>query len=118
MKAMIAGGKSPITGRAFPKYKNPARYPGRRKPSTPVNLRLSGAFLTDLTGKAFAKRREGVGIKVSYRTALSNKKEEGHRDGVNKQPKRPTIPEGNEEFAAPLLRFFFREMSAIIKRLT
>lgn len=62
----------------------------------PVNLKLSGNFLNDLGYKIESGRMGAVAV-IQYLTQLSNKKEQGHREGVNGQPSRPTIPRGGEE---------------------
>ena len=54
MKRLIATGQSPIKGNGrFPAYKDPKKYPGKRKSRSPVNL-------------ALAKR----GVKISLRQFL------------------------------------------------
>lgn len=45
----VGGGVSPVTGRAFPKYKDPKKYPGKEKRKSPVNLELSGDMLDSLS---------------------------------------------------------------------
>ena len=106
MKASIAKGISPITdGKRFPAYKNPSKYPGSKtikkkfpkKRKRPVNLLLSGKFLRDLTFNT--KKGKTPNITIRFKTKLSRDKEEGHRKGVNKQPKRPIIPKATERFS-------------------
>ena len=98
MKDLITSGNSPIKGYGkFPPYKDPAKYPGGRKSATPVNLILSGKFLSALKGQ-FRRQGENAGLTIGYTTEYARKLESGHREGVNEQPKRPTIPESNEEF--------------------
>lgn len=102
MKADIAKGINPITfgDRRFPAYKNPRKYPGRRKGARPVNLKLTGAFLKSLQFQLERVARDNYDVVLGFFDSLSRKKEEGHRDGANRQPKRPIIPEGNERFNA------------------
>lgn len=116
----VSKGVSPIKGRGrFPRYKDTDKYPGDKnsetrkkfpnKRSRPVNLWLSGDFLSNL--EAFTKSnwrkdifgRLGYSLFVGFRDQLSKLKEKGHRDGVNGQPERPIIPEGNEEFSKKYL---------------
>lgn len=92
MLDLILAGQSPIKGRgAFPKYKNPKKYPGDLKPHSPVNLFLSGKFLNSLKSQVY-QRGKGYAVEIGYFTKLSAKKEQGHREGANGQPRRPTIP--------------------------
>lgn len=111
MKKLIRRGVSPMLRRAgsraqrFPKYKNPKRYPGKLKPHSPVNLKLDGDFLRDLSASSEAvSRPKGFGALIFYSTELSQKKESGHRTGQNSQPKRPTIPSRTGETFAPKIQ--------------
>lgn len=96
MKELISRGISPVRGPGigsrFERYKNPDRYPGKKKPHSPVNLKLSGDFLGDL-GYAVVPRADGFGAEVGYGSSKSAVKEQGHREGANGQPSRPTIPD-------------------------
>lgn len=103
MKSMIEVGLSPIQGKGrFPAYKIPTRYPGVRKPPRPVNLKLSGQFLDSLSFRLTPTRDGTTGTTVYYNNQEANDKEDGHREGTNGQPKRPTIPIEGEEFAQTL----------------
>lgn len=67
------------------------------KKARPVNLTLTGAFLSSLTfgfGSAGKKMRVVIGF-FDPKQAI---KEKGHREGANGQPKRPIIPKGNQKF--------------------
>jgi hypothetical protein len=106
MKNLITKGVSPIEGNGrFEGYKNPKKYPGKRKPKTPVNLTLSGDFL-DALSYSTVQSPSGYGTKIFYQGSKENKKEEGHREGANGQKKRPTIPLNGETFAARIQRVF------------
>lgn len=113
-------GVSPIKGNGrFPKYKDTSKYPGGKNSPTrrefpdkrarPVNLWLSGEFLSSL--QAFTKtdwRNSTVGklsykLFIGFKDRLSRKKEQGHREGVNGQPMRPIIPEKSESFSRKYL---------------
>lgn len=104
MKDMISKGISPIqsVGR-FEGYKNPEKYPGDRKPKRPVNLRLTGDFLNNLKFQVISQAKDYF-VRVGFFDRDSQLKEEGHRVGHNRQPKRPTIPEGNEQLAQRIQR--------------
>ncbi|MBK6381727.1 MAG: hypothetical protein IPF72_19525 [Chitinophagaceae bacterium] len=98
MRELIASGNSPIYGKGkFEKYKNPKRYPGKKKSHEPVNLYLSGDFLKSLDYKLIPDKI-GFKTKVGYFEEDQLVKEQGHRKGTNKQPKRPTIPKGREKY--------------------
>lgn len=106
MKKLISRGKFPIRGGGFsgrfPKYKDPKSYPGKLKASRPVNLKLSGDFLKALKSKATKKSVE-IGVFGSKQAI----KEEGHRKGANRQPKRPIIPIANkEQFARSIQKIY------------
>lgn len=99
MKQMISKGLSPIKGNGrFPAYKDPDKYPGKRKNKRPVNLYLTGEFLDSL--KFIPKSsKSGFDTVIYYDGKESELKEQGHREGANGQPLRPTIPQGGEKFA-------------------
>lgn len=88
-------GRSPLTGAAFPAYKNPKKYPGKKKPSRPVNLRLTGQFLQSLKYQ-IVEARNRIGLEIGFSNRLAALKELGHRNGANRQPKRPLIPRGKQ----------------------
>lgn len=118
MKDMITKGISPIEGTGrFPGYKNPKKYPGKKKPKTPVNLTLTGKMLKALKGFV-EPTKSGYASVIQY-TGGEEVKEEGHREGANKQPKRPTIPLINkgENFAQRILRVISRIYRDRIKTL-
>lgn len=76
-------------------------FPSKRP--RPVNLFLSGDFLSNLTYLISGIGKKAV-IEIGYIDDLSAKKESGHREGVNGQPKRPTIPTGNESFSTIIVQ--------------
>lgn len=122
MKALIAAGVSPVKGAGlparFPRYKNPKRYPGRRKPVTPVNLYLTGAMLADLTARVVSSAA-GFAAEIGYSTSKSKAKERGHREGANGQPIRPTIPQASsgETFATSIQQVYLKYLASAIDRL-
>lgn len=132
MKEMISKGISPIreVGR-FPAYKHQrvkGKYPANQKNNypdkkqRPVNLTLSGEFLSALSSRIIKNNAKGkfpveVGYILKNKGKVSaSKKEEGHREGVNGQPKRPTIPQGDEQFAAKLQKIIFGAYRESYKR--
>lgn len=127
MLSLIAKGLSPILGAGrFPEYKavsvarslkklnaskraaksSPRGYPYTaqvkrdfpNKRARPVNLFLSGDFLSNLT-YAIGVRAKARLVTVGFFDDPSKKKESGHREGVNGQPKRPIIPAASESFS-------------------
>lgn len=98
MKEQIAVGKSPIHGDGnFPAYKNPKKYPGKRKPARPVNLELKGQMLSSLR---YRINQAKIAVTILYANRKAQLKELGHREGANGQPERPTIPIESEQFNA------------------
>lgn len=69
------------------------------KTDTPVNLYLSGKFLTE----GLEMRPTDKGFEIGFWVEPYTKYEEGHRTGgkkgVNDQPQRPIIPDSSEEFS-------------------
>ena len=101
MKKDISQGRSPIEGEgAFPAYKKPDKYPGKRKPHRPVNLKLKGEMLSALQ---YRINQAKIAVTILYRTRKAQLKELGHREGANRQPQRPTIPVDQESFT-PTIR--------------
>lgn len=104
MKNLISRGISPIRGAGrFPGYlraNEPDGYPNRvpkelNKKKRPVNLKLEGHFLESMK---FETKKIGSQFKTTifFDTDLSKLKEQGHREGANGQPKRPTIPQADQ----------------------
>lgn len=85
------------------------------KKPRPVNLRLSGDFLTSLE-HVVTKTAEGVGLEIGFWDPLSIDKEQGHREGANTQPERPIIPIDREEFAQTILNAVFKKIEQVIDR--
>ena len=102
MKKLIASGQSPIEGPGissrFAPYKHPDRYPGKRKPHSPVNLRLTGEMLDSLGFVVLPRSdKRGYAAHIGYDSVQSTLKESGHREGVHGQPRRPTIPDSSRK---------------------
>lgn len=116
MTKMISKGISPVGGKRYEAYKRagdkrgyPANarseFPDKR--NRPVNLRLSGEFLQDLTHKVDRNGR-GYAPRIGYFEEESKLKEQGHAEGVGGQPKRPTIPESFDGWAVSIQRIILR----------
>lgn len=82
------------------------KYPSKRE--RPVNLFLSGDFLKDLE-----VRTRTNGVEVGFYKKKATEIEEGHRIGWNSQPKRPIIPQNDEQFNPSI----YRRMLAVITSL-
>ena len=128
MNKLISKGISPLRGggfsKRFPKYKrqdDPRGYPAnvkskyRTKRQKPVNLKLTGKFL-----KALDFRANSKGVLIGYFDKKQAIKEDGHRKGTNKQPKRPTIPKlsSNERFVASIQDEYLKVANAKVKQIT
>ena len=106
MKSVIESGTSPIEGKGkFPRYKDPKRYPGKLKKPTPVNLKLTGEFLDALTADV-VQGDYGKAVEIYY-AGDQEVKEQGHREGSNGQPSRPTLPAlKGEQFSARIRKLY------------
>lgn len=117
MKSLIKRGTSPVRGGGFglrfPPYKDTSKYPGTRKAHKPVNLRLTGKFLRNLKLRPIKN-----GIEIGYSDSKQADKEQGHREGQNEQPKRPTIPiaKKRENFAPSIVKLILKHLNAAIRR--
>jgi hypothetical protein len=90
-------------------YSVQKEFPNKRE--RPVNLYLSGAFLSDLVARPLVK-----GVAIGFRSRLSELKEQGHREGVNGQPQRPIIPDKGEDFSPSVYRRIVSVVSSILKQ--
>lgn len=120
MKALISRGISPIKGPGikpkFEKYKNPKSYPGKRKPKSPVNLRLTGKFLANLKSRS-VKVGKSFAVQIGYSSQSEQIKEKGHRERAGGQPSRPTIPKGSEQFAVRVQDVFLKNILKIHRKI-
>lgn len=114
----ISSVRGGVANNRMPGYKNPERYPGKRKSPRPVNLRLTGEMMRALTYK-IAQDIAGYKTTIYYKDDLSDKKESGHREGVNGQPKRPTLPitAKGEDFASRIMRIINNYYRARIREI-
>ena len=148
MKDMIAKGISPIKEKGrFPEYKgvtktrvakSQAKTKGEKeavkkaqkkaypysvqskfpeKKPRPVNLELTGSMLSNLVFK-LRHTLKGWMPEVGYFDEESVKKEQGHREGANGQPQRPTIPDQKEDerFAARIEMIFRRHIKNAVDK--
>ena len=123
MKATIAKGNSPISGPGisarFKAYINPRRYPGKRKPKSPVNLKLTGKFLKNLKHDVF-KRGKVYAVSIGFTRQSERDKERGHRERAGGQPKRPIIPipKNREKFIRAIQDRYLKIALKAVKRVT
>lgn len=123
MKGLISKGISPVRGgeakTKFPAYINPKKYPGKKKPRTPVNLHLKGDFLEALKYRV-VERAFGWAVELGYFDSKQAVKEKGHREGANGQPHRPTIPiaTNDERFAASVEQPYLKVILGAIRKRT
>lgn len=115
MLKMMNAGVSPIAGKRFPQYKNPAKYPGDRKARSPVNLKLTGDFQNALRGRIQGTGKNSVTLQVGFFDKENADKERGHREGANTQPIRPVIPKEGETFAKSIQLNALRRLKKFFK---
>ena len=122
---LVSKGISPIEGNGrFEAYKPKSKtkrtypetvkksYPNKRR--RPVNLKLSGRFLSELFSRATSPNVIEIGFDSgSYGDTL----EEGHREGVGGQAKRPILPTANgESFTKAIRAAILKEYREAIQR--
>jgi hypothetical protein len=93
----------------FYPYTVQGKFPDKRE--RPVNLFLSGDFLSNLNTKIIKN-----GVEIGFYDEKSVKKESGHREGVNGQPPRPILPQGNEKFSESIYQRVVALLTSIVKR--
>ena len=92
-------------------------YKKGEKKARPVNLWLTGKFLTSLTygvGKAGGAMRIAIGF-FDPKEAI---KEKGHREGANGQAKRPIIPRPSERFNQTIRLDIMRLLKDAVRKAT
>lgn len=129
MKRLIGAGISTIQGSGrFPSYKESYQRAIRGslgkehgKTVRPVNLKLSGDFLSHLTSKVVSRGTQTT-TEVGFYDSLSKLKEQGHRDGANGQKERPIIPISGERFSATVRKavadVYRSRVSALARKLS
>lgn len=111
-------GVSPISGNGkFPAYRGSYRDRIKRgqipgKSLTPVNLELTGDFLTNLTREVLPDKT----LLIGFDDELSQKKEQGHREGANGQAKRPIIPVKDEVYKKKIMDVYYSAVTAAIEK--
>lgn len=112
IKPLIASGTSPVDGyeaRRFKKYKDPKKYPNKKKSRTPTNLYLSGVMLSWYRAYKLTANILRMGIPseapqdVKDR-ALGNNVGTVKDDGTEAVPARRFIPQVGETFRISVLR--------------
>lgn len=119
IKRFMLAGISPVKGkRRFEKYKDKDKYPGDRKPSRPVNLKLSGDMQSELVA---AKKDSGFYLGIS--TLASNKIKtyaKANNLGEGNIPERRFIPVSGEVFNVSIMRqikdIIARRVSKLLKK--
>ena len=111
----LSKGISPVQGeRKFEPYKNPKSYPGKRKPSSPVNLFLSGDLY-----RALEARLKGNSIIFGIFDPKVAKYAQAHQDGNAHLPRRAIVPDDGEVFQVSILRaildLYKNRMAVILK---
>jgi hypothetical protein len=94
---------------------NTEEYKQGNKKLRPVNLFLTGEFLFHLQG-VVTGAAGAHGVEIGFFDDKNAKKEDGHRVGVNDQPKRPIIPIGSEDFAQKIQIIIFRKIEQALDR--
>lgn len=101
-------------------YNEIARKYGKK--ARPVNLFLTGDFLRALQARVTGTAGE-FGLEVGFFEGSKDRfgteaylKEQGHREGANGQPERPTIPLGTEDFAVSIQDAIWRIIEEEIDR--
>jgi len=96
-------------------YSVQKKYPGKK--DRPVNLYLTGHQHDSITHSKKSDRH-GYFPEIGYLDEFAKLKEKGHREGAGGQPKRPTIPPHQQEFAQRILTLINRYYRQIIRDLT
>lgn len=111
----LSKGVSPVQGeRKFEPYKNPKSYPGKKKPSSPVNLFLSGDLY-----RALEARVKGNSLLFGIFDEKIAKYAQAHQDGNKHLPRRAIVPDEGEVFQVSILRsildLYKNRMAVILK---
>lgn len=73
------------------------------KKARPVNLYLYGQMLSSLIPKPAVRVAKGFMVEIGFFNKQAVDKELGHREGINGQPERPMIPQGDEKLNRSIL---------------
>lgn len=113
IKRMIAAGVSPVRsvegGRRFKGYKNPDKYPAKRKAKRPVSLYLSGLMLSWYRAVKINGTRISFGIPTNAPQEVKDRAEANNVGTTNSQgdvaiAARRFIPLDGETFAVSVVR--------------
>jgi hypothetical protein len=127
IKRMIAAGVSPVDsydgGRRFPGYKDPKKYPGKKKAKRPVSLYLSGVMLSFYRAVRISGTRISIGIPTSAPEnvkvrAVANNVGTVSESGREAIPARRFIPLKGESYRISVMRkiknLYARRIKAIL----
>lgn len=126
IKPLIASGTSPVEGyasgkRRFTKYKDPKKYPAKKKPRTPTNLMLSGIMLSLYLARRISGNILRMGILGAPQTvkdrADGNNVGTVTKDGKVAIPARRFIPLVGESYRISILRKIKKVYAERIARL-
>lgn len=92
------------------KYPDSAKKKFPSKRDRPVNLRLSGEFMSALNFY-YQIGKEGMQIFIGYFDSKNVLKEKGHRKMAGGQPSRPTLPSEGKDFNKTI-----RDMISLVSR--
>jgi len=109
---LIASGTSPVdgtTGRRFRGYKDPKKYPGKRKERRPVSLYLSGEMLSLYVAEKISGVRLRLGISARASREVKLRAEANNvgtirEDGKEGIPARRFVPLIGETFRISVMR--------------
>lgn len=119
VKRFMAAGLSPVQGKPrFVQYKDKFKYPGKRKPSRPVNLKLSG----DLYSVYVAAKKTSHSFFMGISSLASDKIKtyaKANNLGTDELSERRFIPIGGETYKVTIMRMIknliARRIAEIIK---
>jgi len=124
IKPIIASGSSPVKGASrFPAYKDKDSYPGKRKPSRPVNLKLTGDMLSYYRSWTEDKPTSMfIGFQRSVMPELEVTKVIAHNEGTATVPKRKFVPgsQGDEfrpQVMIALRRIYRERMQSLVDKM-
>lgn len=125
IKPLIASGVSPVEGyekRRFTKYKDPKKYPAKKKSRSPVSLYLTGVMLSWYKAYKISGNIVRLGIPSSAPQdvkdrALGNNLGTVTKEGTEGVPARRFIPQEGETYRISVLRRLKKVYAERIARL-
>jgi len=120
IKNTILAGVSPVKGnRRFAAYKDKVKYPGIRKPSRPVNLKLTGAMLNEYTSEIVDSKTVRLGISKNASEEIKTYAE-ANNVGTEHIKARRFVPLRGESYNVTIMRkikdLFAKRISTIINK--